>query len=111
MPDEPNTAFIGILVPDDMDNCLRLMALLQDVSKSTLVRNLLQTHMEENDWTEPNLIERYAIAVHSQWVLRYKEIKPFKTYLKGIEDQLRQKKAVSEDLLKLILKKCREQNQ
>lgn len=110
MPDDPNTAFIGVLMPDEMDNCLRLMALLQGTSKSTLVRNIVQQNMSDNGWTEPNLIERYAITVYSQWDLRYKETQSFKSYLTRIEGQLKKKKAVSEDLLGEIIKKCKELN-
>jgi len=103
--------FIGVFVSEETDNCLRLVSLLQGVSKSTLVRDILNDQAEDSDWTEPALIERYATIIHLQWDLRYKEKQTFHSYLTTIKGEMQTKNALPEYLQEKILKKCKDLNQ
>jgi len=111
MPIQNKDRFIGVFVSEETDNCLRLVSLLQGVSKSTLVREILSDKAEDNNWTEENLIMRYADVVQLQWSLQYRERQTFHSYLVTIKSELKAKSNLSEDLLEKIMKKCKDLNQ
>jgi len=110
MPTESNTAFVGVFVSEELDTQLRLIALLQGVTKSTLVRNILHGKMEDNDWTQDSLIERYATVLWTEWDLKYREMESLSSYLSVISNDLKAKKSVPLHIQAKIMAKCKELN-
>lgn len=110
MATNPNLSeFMGVLLSKPLDNCLRLQSLLQGHSRGKLVRNIVQQYVEDNDWTEENLIERYALHLYNQWYLRYRETQPFNTYIDDSKKDLKLRHKLPENLIKAIIKECEEQ--
>jgi len=101
--------FMGILLPKQLDNCLRLQALLQGTSRSAMTRKILQETMENNDWDEQNLIARYSQHLYSQWYLRYREATPFSYYLENIKSELKQKHKLPKSIIEAIIRECEEE--
>jgi len=103
------TAFVGILIPEELDNCLRLQSLSQGRSMSKLVRLIVEQYAKDNDWTEAVLIERYADYLYSIWYLRYRETKEFSMYLKERKITLSENGKIPKKLVLAIIKECGEQ--
>ena len=103
------TEFIGILVPEELDNCVRLQTLLQGKSKSRIVRSIIEQYADDNDWTEASLVKRYADYLHSLWHLRYRETKEFSVYLEETQIELLKSGKISVTLVIEIIKECDEQ--
>ena len=106
-----HTAFVGILLPEELNNCLRLQSLLQGKSKSKIVRKIVERYVEDNDWTEPRLIKRYADYLLSLWHLRYRETKEFSIYIKEREITLTESVGIPSKLVLAIIKECKEQKE
>lgn len=110
MPSKLNN-FVGVLMSEETDNCLRLAALLQGVSKSTLVRNIIIDKVDDNNWDEDSLIDRYAQIIHMDWSLKFRDTLSFVQYMLSIKKQLKEKSNLPSDLQVKIITKCREKQQ
>lgn len=101
--------FMGLLLPKQLDNCLRLQALLQGTSRSAMTRKILQETMENNDWDEQNLVARYSQHLYSQWYLRYREATPFPEYLEQTKSKLVLKHKLPKSIIEAIIRECEEE--
>ena len=106
---ENRTEFIGLMVLMETEVCIRLQSLIQGISKSAVVRNLIQEHIDNNKLTIESLSQRYARYLYSQWELRYKELVDFEKYMKETEQTLLTVEKLYPELVDLILAECREQ--
>lgn len=102
--------FIGFLLPESVDDCLRLQAIMQEVAKGALIRNILMEHIDNNNWTVDNLIDRYARHLYSQWDLRWRDKYDFNSFIAEAKKNLRTKSKLPEKLIKPIIEQCKEQN-
>ena len=105
---ENRTEFVGLMVSVETEVCIRLQSLIQGISKSAVVRNILQDHIQDAGHTVENLTQRYARYLYSQWELRYKEMTSFKKYMEETEQTLLNVEHLNPDLIISILAECRE---
>lgn len=108
MADKP---FIGVFVSEEIDNSLRLVALLQGISKSALIRDIIQDKAEDNGWTEESLVERYADITYLNWSLKYRDTQTFHEYLSIIKIKLEVESNLPINIQAKIMKKCKDLNQ
>ena len=103
------TELIGVLVQEELVNCIKLQVLLQGKNKSRIVRSIIERYADANGWTEASLVKRYADYLHSLWHLRYRETKEFSVYLEETQIELLKGGKISVTLVIEIIKECDEQ--
>lgn len=97
-------------MPESVDDCLRLQALMQDIPKGKLIRNVLMQAIDDNNWTVDNLIDRYSRHLYSQWDLRWRDKYSFDAFLAQARTDLREQNKLPDKLVKSIAEQCREQH-
>ncbi|MBN2570511.1 MAG: hypothetical protein JXA68_00165 [Ignavibacteriales bacterium] len=103
------TNFVGILLPKELDNILRVQAVLQDTSFSALLRDILQKHAKERDWNSDGLIKKSAIYFSSEWNVRFSDTITFNEYLQRTKYTLEKKYKLPKHLVDNIIQECKEQ--
>lgn len=100
--------FIGLNVKKETDDSLKLLAVIQDCGKSTLVRDMIEAYLQERKWDIPALINNLSLHLFSRWHMRYGDKKSLEEYLESVEVNLTQRIKLPDYLVTEILKKCRE---
>ena len=98
----PEIRHLGLKLPEALDNCLRLQSLIQGRGKSDLVRDIIQQYAEDNNWSEVEMLERFARYLYNQWDLRFRDKMTIEEYVHKRDMN------VPEPLLLVIISKCNE---
>ena len=104
---DKNDNFIGVFVTENEDYCFRLQALLQDKSKSALIRSVLIDYLQEKDLTIELLTERYAHYIYMEWELRSKDNVKFDDMM-AMENEKLIRKNIPVDIIDQIMDICKE---
>lgn len=108
---QKQTEFIGFLVPEEIDDMLRLQSVLQGVPKGSLIRHMVETHIELSEWSINDLVDRFSAYHYSKWYTRYRDVKKFENYLFEAEEEMRNVHKLPERLILQTLKRCKEQHE
>jgi hypothetical protein len=101
--------FIGVYIPEAVNDCLRLQSIIESKGKSEILREILETYMKDNSWTVEKLAENLSIHYYSRWYLKHRKNKTFAAYLKDVKIILNTNYKLPDRLIKLILEQCKEQ--
>jgi hypothetical protein len=99
--------FIGFLVPEDLDDCLRIQAIVHGEGKGSIIRKIIEEHASANKWSVDMLATEFADILYKRWYLHWKENMNWPAYIKRAETQLKDKNQ-PKHLIDTIIKKCRE---
>ena len=104
------TKHIGIMVTEGVNDLLCLRSLSQSTPKGTLIREIIITHIEDNNLTIDNLSERYATHMYSHWDLRWRDKMDFKAFMEKSKTDLRVRYKLPDRLIDPIIELCKEQH-
>ncbi len=102
------TKFVGFLVTEETDDHLRIQALLQGVTRSTLIRDIIQSYIDKSKWDSEDLIERYASYLYNQWDIRWRDTMLFREYLSEQRREMEHKHKLPLRLTMLVVSRCEE---
>lgn len=107
--EHPTSEFVGLMLPKEVEVCVRLQSLLQGVKKSATIRKIIIKNLDDNGLTVAVLTERYATHLYTQWDLRYKDDSPFEQYIQDQKKYLLDVAKLPSELVDSIILECREQ--
>jgi len=110
MPQQNNSKQVSLWLTEAVDDCLRIQAILQCSTKSTLIKEMVVQHANDNDWSVDKLTERYAKHLYTQWDLRWREKSDFRSYMTKSAVDLVEKYKLPIRLSTRIIKLCEEQH-
>ena len=101
-----DTKLVGAVVPTNVFYYLNLFCVVDERSKSSITRPLIEEWYQEavNNFPEKELIKRAVEMGYKSWKMRKNRKRPFPVVLKQQERELR-KKGVSEKVVLKIIKK------
>ena len=109
MTQQDNTEFIGFLGTQEMDDCLRLLAVMRETRKGPIIREILEYYLLKHNTTVESLTDGYASNLYSRWYTFHREKKNFDAYVKGVKEDLEKRQRLPRRLINEIVKKCKEQ--
>ena len=108
MPKEKYSEYVGLNVTKEMDDCLRLMSAMHDTGKGAIIRDIIETHMQDKAWTVPNILSDFSMHLYSRWYFKYRDKKNLDEYLKIVKDDLKGRQKLPKYLIDAIVKQCKE---
>ena len=105
-----NSEFIGLLVPKETDNCLRLLSAIEDKGQGAVIRDILVEHFDHKyrQWSTDTLVDQLAQQLYSRWYSIYRDKKNLDAYLQGAKENLEIRHKLSKKLIIQISQKCKE---
>jgi len=98
--------FVAFLLPEEVDDCLKLRALMQNTGRSTLVRGIVMAHAKKSEWNRQELVDKYAAFIYANWQYRGEEGVGYDEFISDLQSDLRSKKKFSKELTDLIVEAC-----
>lgn len=103
-------AFIGFHVSEATKDCLRLQSVLRGIGVAEVLRDIIDGHYEDNDISIDSLIDEIAEQTFSRWHTYWQEKMNYAAYIKKTAEDLRERQELSDELITLIVKACKEKN-
>lgn len=103
-----NKKNIGIQIPEAAHDCLRLQSSISGITISSLLRSIIEDHIDEKGWSVDILVDEYASQIRSRWMLYWREQMNYMAYIRKTEADLSEKKTFPKNLIEMIVRKCRE---